>query len=205
MTADDLLESLQSRGARAEVLPTGGLVIEVDDNHELDDADVEAIREHKTMLVRWVLASIIEKEVGFEVEIAEWTGRVLPEPDWPGERPRSVYQVIPSSLESPVPDHEGFWALLYDHPPRLYRTPLRATEGFLRAWDRHLDRLRRRSEARSRLTSPASPPWPPRPAGADYRDRGPRDVRRGEWWLPWHQPCTSPAAGTAPGAPSADP
>jgi hypothetical protein len=49
--------------------------------------------------------------------------------------------------------------------------------------------------------APAGPPWerpagppeaadsdgpPPGLAGADHGDRGPRDVRRGDRWLPWH-------------------
>jgi hypothetical protein len=123
MTAYDLLESLRSRGAWLEVLPTGGLAVEVQGDHELDDADVEAIRQHKTMLVRWALASIIEKEVGFAVEIAEWTGLVLPERDWPGLRPRVAYQVVPSDLMPADPALEGFWTLVYG-TPRLYRTPL---------------------------------------------------------------------------------
>jgi hypothetical protein len=41
--------------------------------------------------------------------------------------------------------------------------------------------------------------WSRPPAGADYGDRGPRDVRRGDRWPPWRQPCASSAAGTAPG------
>jgi hypothetical protein len=30
------------------------------------------------------------------------------------------------------------------------------------------------------------PAWWSRPPGADHGDRGPRDVRRGDRWLPWH-------------------
>jgi hypothetical protein len=70
------------------------------------------------------------------------------------------------------------------------------------------------SPAPSEAATPSPPPWPPRPAGppllsdadvlsaidrgfdptwwtrppagADYGDRGPRDVRKGDRWLSWH-------------------
>jgi hypothetical protein len=192
MTAYDLLESLRSRDAWLEVLPTGGLAVEVQGDHELDDADVEAIRQHKTMLVRWALAAIVGKQVGLEVEIAEWTGRVLPEPDWPGLRPRDAYQVVPSDLMPADPALEGFWTLVYV-TPRLYRTPLRATKGFIRAWNRHLERLRRRSEVPSHPEAPAQPPWPPRPPElsewpAEWRRRwGCRANALWDQGVPWPQ------------------
>ncbi len=138
-----------------EILPGNRLAIQVPPDDELDDADVKMIREHKMMLMRWSLASIIEKQTGFPVEIAEWSGIVLPEPDAFWEcRPDSVYQVVPEDLVPDDPAHSGFWALVYDHPPRLYRTPLRAAAGFQKAWNRHLHRSRSAMLARIGRVSP---------------------------------------------------
>jgi hypothetical protein len=140
VSAYDLLQSLKARNARVTVHPGGADVEGV----ELSDVDAGLVREHNTMLSRWILQRMIRKQTGIKVEIAQWAGFMLPEPDWyAGFRPESAYEVTFSELVAPTPELLGLWALVMDHPPRLYRTPWRAAHGFLRTFKRHQATVRR--------------------------------------------------------------
>ena len=78
---------------------------------ELSDVDARLVRQHRGMLWRWAMASWVEGQVGFPVEVAEWDGCVLPDTDnggWlSGRRRRSVYQVVPSDLGGSQPRSRG--------------------------------------------------------------------------------------------------
>jgi uncharacterized protein YqgV (UPF0045/DUF77 family) len=137
--AHDLLETLKAKGAKLGVHPMGAVVEGV----ELSDIDAELVRRHDRMLSRWILAGVIRDRTGIEVEIAEWTGRALPDPGGLGCRPSSAYQVTFDELVAPSPELLGLWALVMDHPPRLHRTPWRAAMAFLRTWKRHQATIRR--------------------------------------------------------------
>jgi hypothetical protein len=140
VSAYDLLQTLKAKGVRITVHPGGAYVEEQD---RLSDIDAKLVRQHNTMLSRWILQKVIRDNTDIKVEIAQWAGFVLPEADWPGRAPRSAYQVTFPVPVAPTPELEGLWALVMDHPPRLYRSPWRAAQGFLRTWKRHQATVRR--------------------------------------------------------------
>jgi len=140
LDAHDLCLWLGKQNALFECTPRGLYVTGV----VLSDHEFDLVIRHRQMLERWTIAAIVQRELGVSVDVVWWSPALLPRSERIGDRPTDAWQVIPRDLVAPTPELEGLWALLYDHGPRLYRTPWRAMHGFLESWKQHATTTRRR-------------------------------------------------------------